>query len=227
MKLIEDFSDYPMVVNKHAINKQNYIRYRMGRLKHELWLKNRKSRDTVYVDEYDNFIIQQLNPGNTCYFGSAGYYVEDLIDNLTVIEEWPVVKTFYPNAIIIKNRKEIGDLFPNYFNNFVIINNRSDQWYNIEDWKENIKNYTRAMASGCLFFYSFRDTQTVLWNRLKENHYDYFYNFGKSLEEFGLHIVWHDIQFAVKEKDGAGNYDVLENPDTTNGNIKFIFVHKV
>ena len=47
MKLIEDFSDYPMVVNKHAINKQNYIRYRMGRLKHELWLKNRKKRYNV------------------------------------------------------------------------------------------------------------------------------------------------------------------------------------
>jgi len=36
-------------------------------------------------------------------------------------------------------------------------------------------------------------------------------------------LLWHDIRFAKKQKDGAGNYDIMENPDTTNGNIKFIF----
>ena len=47
-----------------------------------------------------------------------------------------------------------------------------------------------------------------------------------SLETIGLTLVWHDIQFAKKEKDPVGNYDGLENPDTTNGNLKFWFVYK-
>ena len=38
--------------------------------------------------------------------------------------------------------------------------------------------------------------------------------------------VRNDIKFAEKIKDGAGNYDIMENPDTTNGNIKFVFEYK-
>lgn len=225
MKLIETFSDYNMLSDKKAINKHNYIRYRLGRLKHNLWLKTRKSKDKVYIDSYDNFIIQNLKPGNTCYFGSAGYYVEDLVSNLTVIEQWPVVKAFYPSAVIIENRTEISDQFPNYFDNFVVVNNRGDHWANgLESIKEYFDSYTKSLRIGGLIFYSFRDTQIPNWNRLKINHRDYFYNFAKDLEQtYNLNLLWHDIKFANKEKDGEGNYDILENPDTTNGNIKFIF----
>ena len=38
-----------------------------------------------------------------------------------------------------------------------------------------------------------------------------------------LKLLWKDIKFITKIKDGNGNYDILENPDTTNGNIKFLF----
>ena len=44
--------------------------------------------------------------GNTGIYGSAGYYLEDLIKNLTVFENKKIVKTFYPKAIIVKERKE-------------------------------------------------------------------------------------------------------------------------
>ena len=52
-KLIEHFTDYPMI----DTDKHNYTRYRMGRLKHELWLRNRKNKNEIVIDEYDKFII--------------------------------------------------------------------------------------------------------------------------------------------------------------------------
>lgn len=35
-----------------------------------------------------------------------------------------------------------------------------------------------------------------------------------------------DINFKKKEPDENGVFDVSENPDTTNGNLKFLFVYK-
>jgi len=222
MKLIEHFDDYKMTPSNSQ--KHDYLRYRMGRLKHNYWLKSRKSSDTVYIDEYDKFIIDNLNPGKTCYFGSAGYYVEDIVQDLTVIEMHKIVKTFYPRAVIVQNRTEIGYLFPNTFDNFVVVNNRADMWSTlypnadgIPSITEHFNYYIKSMRPGCNFFYSFRDTQIPNWNRIKVNHYDYFYNFAKDCKDIGLNLQWHSIQFH------NGSCSMVENPDTTNGNIKFLF----
>tara|TARA_X000000950_G_C13814486_1_gene619152 strand:- start:379 stop:1071 length:693 start_codon:yes stop_codon:yes gene_type:complete len=221
-KLIEHFSDYPMVTD----DTNQYRRYRMGRLKHQLWLYNRK-RDHIVLDTHDKFIINNLKSGNTCVFGSAGYYLEDVVPNLTVIEQWPVVKKFYPNAQIIKDRSQIAEINGKIFDNFVVVNNRGDIWCELEVVLNHIANYVKSMKPGCLFFYSFRDTQIVDWNRLKINHKKYFYDFALQIEKtHDLNLLWHDIKFAKKQKDGAGNYDIMENPDTTNGNIKFVFEYK-
>jgi len=236
MKLIEHFNDYDMVSTDNTIvNKHNYLRFRFGRLKHNFWLKSRKSNDTIYIDAYDNFILQNLKPGKTCYFGSSGYYLDGAIDDLTVIEQHPVVKTFYPDAVIVKNRGEIGKLYPNVFDNFVVVNNRGDIWTSLYDSpdagfdldkpsiEDHVRNYIKSMKDGCVFFYSFRDTQIVNWNRISTNHYDYFYNFALYLKKYGLNLLWHNIKFAEKHKQPDESYDILENPDTLNGNIKLIF----
>jgi len=52
-KLIEHFTDYPMI----DTDKHNYTRYRMGRLKHELWLRNRKNKNEIIIDEYEKLNI--------------------------------------------------------------------------------------------------------------------------------------------------------------------------
>ena len=62
-QLITHFSDHKMI----DTDKHNYIRYRIGRLKHELWLRNRKRND-ITIDEYDKFIIDNLKTGKTCIF---------------------------------------------------------------------------------------------------------------------------------------------------------------
>lgn len=225
MKLIEHFSDFDQVSNEQSIDKHNYIRYRLGRIRHAYWLKNRKRTDNFVIDEYDWFIINNLRPGKTCYYGSAGYYLDQVIKNLTVIEHRNIVGHFYPKAHIMYDRAEIGKKFPKQFDNFVVINNRNDHWGNgIATLKDHIGNYVKAIAPNGLLFYSFRDTQIPCWNRLTVDHYEYFYNFAKDLEKsFNMNLLWYDIKFAKKEKDYYGRYDMLENPDTSNGNIKFIF----
>jgi len=236
MKLIEHFNDYDMVSTDDTIvNKHNYLRFRFGRLKHNFWLKSRKSKHTIYVDAYDNFILQNLKSGKTCYFGSAGYYLDGAINDLTVIEQFPIVKAFYPKAVIVKDRTEIFDHFPKTFDNFVVVNNRADIWTSLYDSvdagfdldkpsvEDHVRHYIKSMKDGCIFFYSFRDTQIVNWNRISTDHYDYFYNFALYLKKYGLNLLWHDIKFAKKEKQPDGSYDIMENPDTLNGNLKFIF----
>jgi hypothetical protein len=228
-KLIESFSDYPMVSDRSEVSKHNYIRYRIGRIKHEYWLKNRKSKDKILVDTYDWFILNNLRPGNTCMFGSAGYYLDQLVENLTVVEDWPVVKWFYPAATIITDRKEFGTLYPNTFDNFIVVNNRGDQWAERDGTVEHIGNYTKSLRSGGLLFYSFRDTQNNEWNRLTTDHYKYYYEIANIVKEkYDLNLLWHDIKFAVKEPlpPDFTDYDIMENPDTTNGNIKFVFQYK-
>jgi hypothetical protein len=228
-KLIESFDDYPMVSDCDAKDRHNYIRYRLGRLKHEFWLKNRKSKTEIIVDSYDWFILNNLKPGNTCMFGSAGYYVDQLVENLTVVEQWSVVKGFYPNAVIIKDRKDFGQLYPDTFDNFVVINNRGEHWSGRDGLISHIGNYVKSMRPGCVFFYSFRDTQIDSWNRLTVDHYDYFYEIAEIVKQkYGLNLLWHDIQFAHKEllPPNFNEYDIFENPDTTNGNIKFVFQYQ-
>jgi hypothetical protein len=203
--------------------KHDYIRYRIGRLKHQYWLYNRKRPEQYTIDQYDWYIINNLKPGKTCVYGSAGYYLEPVISNLTVIERYPIVLDFYPSAQIVSHRSKIEGTY----DNFVVVNNRGDIWCTLDTVDDHISHYVKTMNDGALFFYSFRDTQIVNWNRLTIDHYDYFYNFAMHIEKkYNLNLLWHDIQFATKEKDGAGNYDILENPDTTNGNIKFVFQYK-
>ena len=215
-ELIEHFDEYQMVDN----DRHNYIRYRLGRIKHYYWLKNRKNKDVKLLDEYDDFIIKNLNPGKTCVFGCAGYYLDEWIKDLTVVEQWPIVKTFYPEAHIIKDRKDLYHNFQCSFDNFIVTNSRSDHWVSLEGLTEHIKNYSQTIKDNGLLFYSFRDTQIIGWNRLKTDQQKFFTNWAKNIyNETGMYCVWEDICFV----DRSNPFAMDENPDTTNGNIKFIF----
>lgn len=204
--------------------KTQYIRYRIGRLKHQYWLWNRKKRDQYCIDWYDRIILQNCKPGNTVFYASSGYYLRELFPDIIVAEEHPVVETFVDN-VYIAHRKDLHKVLPVKADNFAVVNNRRDQWYTPELMRENVKAYVQTMNPGCRFFYSFRDTQIVGFNRLTQDIKEFWINWAKSLEqEVGLRLVWHSVELPAKQQDGAGNYDAMENPDTVNGNIKFMFV---
>lgn len=221
-KLIEFFDQMPMRDDWRT----QYIRYRLGRLKHQYWLWNRKRQTGVVIDEYDHFVLRNCQPGHTVFFASAGYYLRDIWPDITVVEQWPVVKTFYPDAIICYDRKELPEHLPEPADNFAVINNRGDHWVNIDGLTQHVKNYTLSMRSGCRFFYSFRDTQIHV-NRLTTDLQQHFMSWALSLEQTcNLKLVWSSVQFPAQHPDINLNYPCAENPDTTNGNLKFAFVYK-
>jgi hypothetical protein len=207
--------------------KTQYIRYRLGRLKHQYWLWNRKNKDHALIDEYDYKIINNCQQGQTVFFASSGYYLKDIYENIDAIEMHSVVKTFYPDTYICEDRSQLKEVYPHLVDNFAVVNNRGDIWTELENIAEYCKQYTRIMRAGCRFFYSFRDTQVVGFNRLTLDIEKHFLDWAKDLERtHDLKLVWYDIDFKKKLPDVNGYYDQLENPDTTNGNLKFWFVYK-
>lgn len=204
--------------------KTQYIKYRAGRLKHQYWLWNRKSQ-TKIVDEYDASILKNCQPGKTAFFASAGYYLKDIWLEIDSIEIHPVVSKFYPDIIFTKSRQELSQVVPYLYDNFAVVNNRGDHWVDINGLTDHIQNYSKTMNPGCRFFYSFRDTQIHV-NRLTTDLEKHFLAWAKSLEVIGFKLAWYSIDFKRKVPDHNGCYDQLENPDTTNGNLKFWFVYK-
>ena len=138
--------------------KTQYIRYRLGRLKHQYWLWNRKHKDRALIDEYDHAILQNCKPGTTVFFASAGYYLKEIFPEIEVVEMHPVVKTFYHNVHICVDRDHINEL-PLRADNFAVVNNRGDHWVDRSGLTAHLKNYSKILNPGCRVFYSFRDTQ--------------------------------------------------------------------
>jgi hypothetical protein len=204
--------------------KTRYIKYRAGRLKHQYWLWNRKFQNKI-VDEYDACILKNCQAGKTAFFASAGYYLKDIWPDIDSIEMHPVVSEFYPNIIFTKSRQELSQAVPCHYDNFAVVNNRADHWVDINGLTDHVRNYTSVMNPGCRFFYSFRDTQIHV-NRLTIDLEQHFLNWAHSLQSLDFDLVWHSINFKRKVPDQNGYYDQLENPDTTNGNLKFWFVYK-
>jgi hypothetical protein len=205
--------------------KTQYIRYRLGRLKHQYWLWNRKNHTHALVDEYDYLILKNCQPGRTLFFGSAGYYLKEIWPEIEVVEMHPVVKTFYSDVHICQDRSQLGTILPWKTDNFAVVNNRGDHWVDVGGLTDRIQNYSTVMNPGCRFFYSFRDTQIHV-NRLTTDLEKHFFDWANGLSQIGFDLVWHSIDFAKKLPDQNGYYNQLENPDTTNGNLKFWFVYK-
>jgi len=205
--------------------KTQYIRYRFGRLKHQYWLWNRKNKTHALIDEFDSIILRNCKPGKIVFFGSAGYYLKDIWSEIEVVEQFPIVKTFYEDVYICEDRKELSNILPFKVDNFAVVNSRAEHWVTIDGLTEYVSQYTKVMNPGCRFFYTLRDTQLHV-NRLTIDMEEHFLNWAISLEKLNLKLVWHSIQFHKKIPDSDGNYDHNENPDTTNGNLKFMFVYK-
>jgi len=205
--------------------KTQYIRYRIGRLKHQYWLWNRKQQDQALIDEYDYKIINNCQVGTTAFFSCSGYYLKDIFPEIQVIEMYSIVKTFYPDVYICEDRSKLADKIPFKVDNFAVVNNRGEHWVTVDGLTDHFKNYAKIMNPGCRVFYSFRDTQIHV-NRLTVDMEQHFLSWAKSLEELGFTLVWHSIDFKKKEMDANGHYDVLEMPDTTNGNLKFWLVYQ-
>jgi hypothetical protein len=167
--------------------KTQYIRYRLGRLKHQYWLWNRKNKSDAVIDEYDHFILKNCQPGKTVFFASAGYYLKDIYPEIESVEMHTVVKTFYNDVYICPDRKDLANTLPFKCDNFAVVNNRADHWVTVDGLTDHLKNYCSVMNSGCRFFYSFRDTQIHV-NRLTTDMHTHFLDWAKSLTKIGMPV---------------------------------------
>jgi len=220
MRLVEQ-----IIKNEHKENfKTRYIKYRAGRLKHQYWLWNRK-QDQKIIDEYDAKILRNCQPGRTAFFSSAGYYLKDIWPEIDSIEMYPEVQEFYPEVITVESRSQLAEIVTGKYDNFAVVNNRADHWVSTQGLTQHLQNYSSILNPGARVFYSFRDTQ-IHYNRLRIQARQHFMDWALGLSDIGLDLVWSDLQFRPKIKDGQGNYDAFENPDTVNGNLKFWFVYQ-
>lgn len=221
-KIIEQFSDLPARMD----DKMLYYRYRISRTKHQYYLWNRKRPNIFLIDPYDYFFLSNLRPGKTLIFGSAGHYLDDLIPNLTVAEvrKWEVIQKFWPDYKIVDHRNELAQYGP--FDNLYVTYCRGDIWVTLKGLTEHLTAYANAMQPGGLIFYSTRDSMIYNWNRLKIDHHAMFHDWAKSLEKIGLYIIWENLGFPLREPDEHGKYDMRENPDQLNGNLKWIFQYQ-
>jgi len=220
MRLVEQ-----IIKTEHKENfKTRYIKYRAGRLKHQYWLWNRK-QDQKIIDDYDAKILRNCQPGRTAFFSSAGYYLKDIWPEIDSIEMYPVVREFYTGVITVTSRDQLAKKITIKYDNFAVVNNRADHWVSTQGLTQHLQNYCRVLNPGARVFYSFRDTQ-IHYNRLKLHARQHFMDWAIGLHDSGLDLVWSDLQFRPKSKDGNGNYDSFENPDTVNGNLKFWFVYQ-
>lgn len=220
MRLVEQI--YP---DDHKTDfRTRYVKYRAGRIKHQYWLWNRKTRHKV-VDLYDRAILENCAPGRTAFFCSAGYYLKDIWPEIDSIEMHPVVQEFYPDVKVIDDRSTMYQTLAVKYDNWAVVNNRGDHWVDLSGLAEHINCYRQCLNPGGRLFYSFRDTQ-IIYNRLKFHGPSMFLQWARDLQCLDLDLVWHQVQFPPKIPDAEGGYDLHENPDTVNGNLKFWFVYR-
>lgn len=220
MKLVEQI--YPQEHREDF--RTRYIKYRAGRIKHQYWLWNRKKNHKV-IDIYDRAILKNCAPGRTAFFSSAGYYLRDIWPDIDSVEIYPVVKEFYPDVVLVTSRLDMHEQLPVRYDNWAVVNNRSDHWVDTAGLTDHVQNYCQCLNPGARFFYSFRDTQ-IIYHRLKQSGPQLFLEWAQSLRVLDLFLVWHQIQFPLRLSNSNGEYDLQENPDTVNGNLKFWFVYK-
>lgn len=204
--------------------RTRYMQYRGGRLKHQYWMWNRK-RQSKIIDSYDAEILKNTKPGKTAFFCSSGYYLKEIWPEIDSIELHSVIKEFYPTVHLVSSRNTLSQEISTRYDNFAVVNNRGDHWTNLDGLTEQLIQYTSIMNAGGRLFYSFRDTQIQI-NRLTTNLEEQFLAWANSLSSIGLSLVWFDIAFPKKLPYSNNQYDLSENPDTTNGNLKFWFVYK-
>ena len=199
-------------------NFQNhYRRWKFGKPKHMYYVRNRKSTQKV-LDLYDQYILENINSGNTYIYDAAGYYLDGFIKNLTVIEVNTIVTNWFPSVIIDTGEKSVQQLY-NQADNFIVNNTIKLRWKTLDEYTEYWKFQRRFLTPGANVFFSFRDI-FVFHNRLK-------YNFSQLLSEWIDMMQQHGFKLVKLKNDlipvtdyHTNLVDIPEIEDMVNGNIK-------
>jgi len=203
---------------KFRDNFQNhYRRWKFGKPKHMYYVRNRRAAHKV-LDLYDQYLLENVKPGQTYTYDAAGYYLDGFIENLTVIEVNPIVTRWFPNAVVDTGEDSVKHLY-NQADNFIVNNTIKLRWKTLDEYTEYWKFQRRFLKPGANVFFSFRDI-FVFHNRLKYNFSQLLVEWINMMQQHGFELVRlkHDLIPVTDHLTELA--DIPEVADMINGNIK-------
>lgn len=200
-----------------------YTKWKFGKPKHNYYVQGRRSQTPV-LDSYDYYIINNLQPGRTITYDTAGYYLDSVIDDLVVIELNPIVLRWYPKAII-NTGPLVLEPYYGTADNFIVNNTIKLRWKTFEDYTKFWLAQQVFFKPGTQIFFSFRDI-FIFHNRLKYKFSDLLSTWLSSMEQHGFKLInlTHDIIPITEHMDNLD--DMPEITDMVNGNIKIHWRYK-
>jgi hypothetical protein len=197
--------------------QNRYRKWKFGKPKHIYYVRNRRSSHKI-LDTYDQYILNNLVSGKTVTYDAAGYYLDGIVDDLSVIELNPIVQSWFPAAYIDSGNDSLRSLY-GQADNFIVNNTIKLRWKTFDEYTDYWKIQRRFLKSGSQVFFSFRDI-FIFHNRLKYNFSVLLQQWVQSMEQYGYYPVKisHDL---IKINDTIDCLSHLpEIDDMVNGNIK-------
>jgi len=196
---------------------QRYRVWKFGKPKHNYYMRNRKS-DVLTFDQYDKYIIENLKPGKTIIYDSAGYYLDSVVDDLVMVELNPTAKQIYPKVIIDTGPESVTQHY-HQADNFIVINTIQLRWKTFEEYTEYWKFQTRFLKPGAQIFFSFRDI-FIFHNRLKYRLSELVVEWLEQMKPHGFTLNNLDHKLIEIDDTLVDLSHLPEVADMINGNIK-------
>jgi hypothetical protein len=212
-KVIDCYADGPWVDSY----RNNYIKWKFGKPKHRYYVNNRRATVKKF-DPWDQYVVDHCGTGHTIAWDSAGYYLDGIIPNLTVVDLEPVVQSWYPQARIYTDEGTVEDLYHSA-DNFMINNTVRLRWRTFDYLTNFWQNTARFFRPECQVFFSFRDI-FIFHNRLKYHFSDLLEQWIDRMTPLGFDPVRVSYEKIPVTSDITEIAQVPEIDDMVNGNIK-------
>lgn len=212
-KVINRYSDATFVQSYRNL----YSKWKFGKPKHNYYVKNRRATNKLF-DYYDKYIINNLQSGHTIAFDTAGYYLDGVVSNLTVIDLNPIVLSWYPQAVIFQQEKDVEHLY-NSADNFIVNNTIRLRWKTFDEHADFWIRARRFLKPGCQIFFSYRDI-FIFHNRLKYNFSELLANWLPTMEQYGFYVKHYSYEKIPVTEHHTEIETVPEISDMVNGNVK-------
>jgi len=197
--------------------RNQYMRYRAGHPKHRYYLENRR-RAVALLDLWDKYILDWLKPGQTLAWDVSGYYLEDFVDDLVVVEKNPIVLDWAPNCIIDTEEDSMIHLL-GAVDNLIIININELRWKTIDQWTEWWCRRSAYLRDGAQVFFSFRENR-LLRNRLKDSFGDVMNTWLTEMDKHGFKLQYYKYEPCAIGYSTKDHRHAPEIADAVNGNLK-------
>lgn len=202
---------------------QRYRLWKFGKPKHNYYMRNRKS-DVLIFDQYDKYIIENLKPGKTVIYDSAGYYLDEVVDDLVMVELNPVAQKIYPTVLLDTGPESVKQHY-HQADNFIVNNTIQLRWKTFDDYTAYWKFQTRFFKPGTQIFFSFRDI-FIFHNRLKYHLSELVVEWLEHMKTYGFVLNRLDHKLIAIDDTLVELAHLPEVADMINGNVKIHWTYQ-